>query len=111
VNPRPQETKIIICPATDRTQMDQINATLASDGFAPWAPSIEHSITQCQSCGQDVWIGPNQKQIADSVLFATIVRCVQCQALDRGDRRALGVNADMSFVSTNLDADALPRRY
>jgi hypothetical protein len=97
VNPRPQETKIIICPATDRTQMDQINATLASDGFAPWAPSIEHSITQCQSCGQDV--------------FATIVRCVQCQALDRGDRRALGVNADMSFVSTNLDADALPRRY
>jgi hypothetical protein len=36
-----------------------INDALPAD-VPRWAPSIEHTLTQCQVCDRDMWMGPKQ---------------------------------------------------
>lgn len=37
-------------------------STLPDIGVPVPTPSIQHTLKQCQTCGQDIWVGPNQLQ-------------------------------------------------
>lgn len=84
----------------------KLNSMAAEEGNPMFKPSIEHSITQCQRCGQDCWIGPNQKQMADSVLFATLAICYVCIMLDPSLRPLVD-----NMVSVNQDIENVPKRF
>lgn len=102
-----QFQQIIACVPTDTRLIKFINDAMAAEGNPPFVPSIEHSISHCQRCQQSVWIGPTQKQMADSVLFHTLVLCSICITSDVTLRPSLYSPA----VSVNPDIDQVPKRY
>lgn len=67
-------------------------------------PSIEHTLTACDMCGADGWIGPAQLA---AVTFGGGTRlCYWClfRSMDKGDPY------DMEIVGLDATADQKPRR-
>ncbi len=93
---------MINCFPADPALMEKVNASLPPD--QQWRPSIEHTITQCDKCGRDCWIGPKQKIMA--TLSGIPKQCTLC-ILHQGD--ALGVH-QYDLVGLNPDEDKIPRR-
>lgn len=104
MNPPVGQT-VIMCVPQDRAFIDAVNAEL-EPGVPAWVPSIEHTGTACERCGRAVWIGPKQRQLAESVLFATIKLCTPCAVTTTDE---LGV--ELEFRAANPDAHQLRPRY
>lgn len=78
---------------------------MPADGPQIPKPSIEHSLTTCDGCGEDCWIGPGQK--IQRVLRGGMGLCYYClfrtMQADNGWR-------DFHIVAADADADSKPRR-
>ncbi len=64
---------IIACVPTDA------NAQLARAGSTErWSPGIDYTLTVCETCGTDVWIGPKLKAAYDEAPEEFLRLCATC---------------------------------
>lgn len=65
--------QIIACAPTDA------NAQLASWGSTDrYSPGIDYTLTRCESCGTDMWLGPTQKAAYEAVPSRFVRLCMTC---------------------------------
>ncbi|MBC9003853.1 hypothetical protein [Micromonospora aurantiaca (nom. illeg.)] len=76
-----REKRVMLgCPPTN------INELLEGMGVPPFVPTVEHSLAQCEDCGTDVWIGPNQRAARARAPQATLVVCMACGLIEQAKR-------------------------
>jgi len=61
---------ICACINVDRSRLPTV------DGVDAPVPTIDHTLADCEACGERVWVGPAQKEL----IGATII-CYVCSAL------------------------------
>lgn len=68
------------------------------------APTIEHTLVDCEACGRGGWIGPQQKKARDAGLGEAL--CYYCLF------EAMGTDSlkNARIIALNPGADDLPRR-
>lgn len=66
----------------------------------PHPVTVEHSLTTCDRCGKDAWIGPKQKLIVTFNGYEKV--CYVCIAQQDGD---------VTMQSANLSIDDAQRRF
>lgn len=91
------QCQVMLCWPTDRQAINLLNSQ-RQPGQAPFYPSIEHSLSTCDSCSQDVWIGPQQLQLVASPFIRVKKLCLFCAGQVK---RAL--NLDPHEVDLNPD--------
>ncbi len=101
MNDGPFVTVISLIPCNPKLR-EKINQDLPPD--QQWKPSIEHSITTCDNCGRDCWIGPKQKELSESVFTASKKLCAICIALSGF------IDGSETYHSVNQDEAQIPRR-
>jgi hypothetical protein len=83
-----------------------INKTLATDPLFEHLPSpvtVEHTDTHCSVCDAECWIGPRQKEFAESGQGQII--CYMCIATN-----PTYAAVDTATIALNPTADRLPRK-
>lgn len=69
-------------------------------------PSIQHTLKQCQECGQDIWVGPNQ--LAMYRTEHDVMVCLMCALAWFNTKDPDDV--DIVMASLNPDEPTIPRR-
>jgi hypothetical protein len=67
--------RIILCWPTDRNQIAQLNQLTDA---CPFVPTIEHSLSTCDSCRRSIWIARQQLQLANSPFTRASKLCMFC---------------------------------
>ncbi len=96
-------SQVMLCWPADRTIIDQLNSRLGPE--QRFSPTIEHSLTACDACERDVWIGPQQRQLAASPFIRATQLCLYCAGQVQRILRLETVEVDI-----NLDLRTAPRR-
>lgn len=69
------ESQVMLCWPSNR---DEIKLLSAYTDQEPFVPTIEHSLSNCDSCDRSVWIGPQQLQLVQSAFVKTRKLCMFC---------------------------------
>lgn len=93
-------TQVLMCWPTDKETIKTLNNKLRPE--QQFTPSIEHSLSTCDGCTRDVWIGPQQLQLAVSVFVQARKLCIMCaEAVQRTLRltpREVDLNPALRFA-------------
>lgn len=69
---------VIVCWPSDRKQIAYLSGKGQVDMFVP---TVEHTLTTCDSCGQSVWIGNPQLELLRFALLPKSRKlCIICAA-------------------------------
>ncbi len=94
--------QVLVCYPADRSKLREIARRTNQRSFVP---SVEHTLMQCDSCGCDVWVGPQQRVRVNSPLISITKMCPDCTARMRS---TLGLRP-VPF-QLDPDEDQIPRR-
>lgn len=98
-----QALKIIACIPADRRIIRELHAQLPPH-VAEFKPTVEHSLIECEACQRQVWIGPKQLQVHQSVFLLSKILCAICVAHP-------AQMMDMEMVALNQEIDQVQPRY
>lgn len=68
--------QVIACWPADRQQIAALNRRLAPT--EQFSPTVEHSLSVCDRCSRQVWIGRQQNELASSVFLQARKLCLFC---------------------------------
>lgn len=90
-------TRVMLCWPSNRSEIATLNAQLPADQH--FAPTVEHSLSSCDACRRGIWIGPQQKALANSPFLRARKLCMFCtgdvQRVLNLDPRVVDVNPDL----------------
>lgn len=66
---------VMMCWPSNRDEIKRLSAL--TDG-PPFVPTVEHSLSTCDSCERSIWIGPQQLQMARSPFLNAKKLCMFC---------------------------------
>lgn len=67
---------VILCWPSDRREIERLNRQL--EPGLRFSPTIDHQLSECDSCKRSVWITKQQLQIALNPLFRNNKLCMCC---------------------------------
>lgn len=96
----PTPSQVLLCWPADRKAMAELNKQLPL--AQKFAPTTEHTLTICDSCGRQIWIAPQQLQLAKSPFIRAKKLCMFCvnevtQALDLTPQQ-VDLNPELRFA-------------
>lgn len=102
--PEQFQSHVVVCWPSSREEIDRL---AAAGKVAPFVPTVEHSLSTCDGCGQSVWIGQPQLELVKfSVLRKTRKLCMVCAAEVQRTLKLKPVEIDIGVPLR----DARPRR-
>lgn len=85
-------------------------STLPDVGVPAPTPSIQHTLKQCQTCDQDIWVGPNQLQQIKHAQDAEAPHSMVCYLCGLQVMKDLEDKVRIELSVLNLNESAIPRR-
>jgi hypothetical protein len=67
---------VILCWPSNRKDIDRLNRL--NESAIDFVPTIDHQLSECDSCKRSVWITKEQLQMARSPLFCNNKLCMFC---------------------------------
>lgn len=72
-------SRVVLCWPSRRSDIDKLN-TLVDDDRQKFEPTVDHSLSSCDSCERGIWITPQQLELARSTLTLAKKLCLFCVA-------------------------------
>lgn len=96
-------SRVVLCPPADRGRLDAANVLACT----PFTPTVEHSLSTCDSCGGKIWIAQQQLDLVNSPLIKTCKLCMFClsevnKVLSSLRVEAIDVNPDIAFAHKRI---------
>jgi hypothetical protein len=70
--------RVILCWPSNREDIERLNRL--TNSRSPFVPTIEHSLSTCDSCRRSIWIARQQLQLANSPFVRTTKLCMFCMS-------------------------------
>lgn len=67
---------VILCWPSDRKDIERLNRL--NETNIPFVPTVDHQLSECDSCSRSVWITKQQLQVAKNPLFRHNKLCMFC---------------------------------
>lgn len=90
------DTRVMLCWPSDRTDIRRLAAIGQTEAFKP---TVEHSLSTCDSCDRSIWIAPQQLQLVRSPLLKAKKLCMFCVSTVQ---RTLNLNPHEVDIGLNM---------